>query len=269
MLIIGEKINGTRKEVGAAIAARDAARIRGLARAQVEAGAQYLDVNAGTAPENEPEDLVWLVRTVQEEVDVPLCLDSPNSAALRAALLETRTPPLINSISGEPYRLAESLPLAAKHGCPVLALALDDTGMPKNVDDRMRVIRHLFEETRKAGIPDASVYVDPLIIAVSTGDEQGNIVLETIRRVRAEFPEAHVTGGLSNVSFGMPARTLINRAFLVLTTAAGLDSAIMDPTDRELLGILLAAEALLGQDRFCRNYNRAFRAGRIGKPVRK
>lgn len=267
MLIIGEKINGTRAEVAAAIAARDEAKIRELARAQVEAGADYLDVNAGTSAGEEPEALVWLVRTVQEEVDVPLSLDTPNPAALEAALAEVRRTPLVNSISGERERLAGSLPLAAAHGCPVIALALDDTGMPKDADDRLRVIRRLLEETRRAGIPDESVYVDPLIMAISTGDEQGAIALETMRRVRAELPEAHLTGGLSNVSFGMPARGLINRAFIVLAIAAGLDVAITDPTNRDLMGTILAAEAVLGRDRFCRNYTSAFRAGRIGTAV--
>ncbi len=264
MLIIGEKINGTRREVAEAIATRDEGKIRELALTQVEAGSAYLDVNAGTTPEEEPDDLVWLVRTVQSATTVPLCLDSPNSVALGAALAECATTPMINSISGEGYRLKDTLPLAADNGCPVVALALDDTGMPTGVDDRLAVIRSLIEKTRGAGIPDEHVYVDPLIIAISTGDKQGRIALEVMRRTREEFPETHLTGGLSNISFGMPARSLLNRAFGVLAIAAGLDTVIADPTDRDLIGLFLAAEALLGRDRFCRAYNGAFRAGRIG-----
>jgi 5-methyltetrahydrofolate corrinoid/iron sulfur protein methyltransferase len=264
LLIIGEKINGTRKEVAAAIAARDADKIRDLARTQVEAGANYLDINAGTSPALEPEAMSWLVRTVQQEVDTPLSIDTPNPVALAAALAEVKQTPLVNSISGERERLERILPLAAEHGCPLIMLALDDTGMPKTVDDRMRVIGQLLERTDDAGIPQDKLFIDPLIMAISTGDEQGNVALETMRRVREQIPDAHITGGLSNISFGMPIRSLINRAFVVLAIAAGMDSAIMDPTNRDMIGMILAAEALVGKDRFCRSYNRAFRDGRIG-----
>lgn len=264
MQIIGEKINGTRREVAEAIAARDGDTIRRLAIAQADAGSAYLDVNAGTPPDREPDDLCWLVETVQDAVEVPLCLDSANAAALAAALPECARTPMVNSVSGERYRLEGPLPLAAAHSCPVVALALDDSGMPTGVEDRLAVVHRLIGETRGVGIPDEHVYVDPLIIAVSTGDEQGAIALEVMRRVRAELPDVHLTGGLSNVSFGMPARSLLNRAFAVLAIQAGLDTLIADPTDRELLGLILATGALLGRDRFCRTYNTAFRAGRIG-----
>jgi 5-methyltetrahydrofolate--homocysteine methyltransferase len=264
LLIIGEKINGTRKEVAAAIAARDADKIRDLARTQVEAGANYLDINAGTSPALEPEAMSWLVRTVQQEVDTPLSIDTPNPVALAAALAEVKQTPLVNSISGERERLERILPLAAEHGCPLIMLALDDTGMPKTVDDRMRVIGQLLERTDDAGIPQDRLFIDPLIMAISTGDEQGNVALETMRRVREQIPDAHITGGLSNISFGMPARSLINQAFVVLAISAGMDSAIMDPTNRDLIGMILAAESLVGKDRFCRTFNGAFRDGRIG-----
>jgi len=186
LLIIGEKINGTRKEVAAAIAARDADKIRELARTQVEAGANYLDVNAGTSPDLEPEVMRWLVRTVQQEVDTPLSIDTPNPLALAAALDEATQTPLVNSISGETERLERILPQAAEHGCPLIMLALDDTGMPKTVDDRMRVIGQLLERTDDAGIPQDRLFIDPLIMAISTGDEQGNVALETMRRVREQ-----------------------------------------------------------------------------------
>jgi 5-methyltetrahydrofolate--homocysteine methyltransferase len=267
MLIIGEKINGTRKEVREAVTARDVEFIQTLARGQVEAGAGYLDVNAGTSPDREPEDLAWLVQTVQAAVEVPLCLDSANPKALAAAMPVVGQTPMINSISGEPDRLENILPLAAKHGCAVIALALDDQGIPKGVDGRMAVVAKLFTATRKAGVPDETVYLDPLVMAIATDNQGGAVALETMRRVRAEFPEAHLTGGLSNVSFGLPARTLVNQAFLTLALGAGMDSAIMDPTDRALYGALLAAQVVLGRDRHCLNFSRAFRAGKIGKPA--
>lgn len=264
MLIIGEKINGTRKEVARAVQERDAEFIRGLAERQAEAGADFLDVNAGTNPDREPDDLVWLVRIVQDAVDKPLCLDSANPKALAAALAEVRTTPMVNSISGEPDRLSGILPLAAKHGCHLIALALDDSGIPKGTEGRLTVIRRLFDETRRAGVPDDRVYVDPLAMAVATDNQACVIALETIRTVHAEFPEAHFTAGLSNVSFGLPARSLINQAFLSLALAAGLDSAILDPTDRNLMATLFATEVVLGRDRYCMKYSKAFRSGRIG-----
>lgn len=264
MVIIGEKINGTRKEVAAAIAARDEGRIRALAREQVEGGAHYLDVNAEVEPAKEPEVLSWLVKIVQDEVDVPLSLDTANPAALQAALEVVASPPIVNSISGERRRLEGMLPVAAAHGCPVILLALEDGGMPRNVEDRMRAIEKLFVATRHAGIEDGKVYVDPMILAVATGDEQAGIALETMRQVRGAYPQAHLTAGASNISYGLPGRTLLNRAFLVLAIAAGLDSVIADPCERDLMGTILAAEVLTGKDRFCRSYTTAYRNGRLG-----
>jgi 5-methyltetrahydrofolate corrinoid/iron sulfur protein methyltransferase len=261
--IIGEKINGTRPAVAVAIAERDAGFIQSLAVRQAEAGANRIDVNAGTRPDREPDDLRWLAETVQAVTGLPLCLDSASPAALAAALAVTHEPPLINSVSGEPGRLAGVLPLAANHGCPVIALALDGAGIPAGPGERLAVIRRLLAATRAAGLPDGRVYVDPLVMAVSTATQAGAVALEVIAAVRAEFPDAHVIAGLSNVSFGLPARHLVNRTFLALAMAAGLDSAICDPLDRELRATLLATELLLGRDRHCLSYTRAYRSGHL------
>ena len=264
MLIIGEKINGTRKLVNKAVQERDAAHIRHLAVSQVEAGAEALDINAGTLPDREPDDMVWLINTVQEAVDTPLCLDSANPEALLAGISATRQVPIINSISMEEQRIRGVLPIVAKHGCRVLALALDGSTISMSCEGRMAVVRRLFEETRKAGVKDEDVFVDALIMSVGTESEACLTTLATMRAILAEYPKAHLTGGLSNVSFGLPARTLLNRAFLTLAVAAGLDSAIADPTDRGLMETLYATNAVLGLDQNCRQYNRAFRAGKIG-----
>lgn len=261
--IIGEKINGTRAAVAKAINGRDSAFIAALAAAQAEAGAHRIDVNAGTRPDREPDDLRWLAEVVQAAVDLPLCLDSANPAALAAALAVTRTPPLINSVSAEPGRLDEVLPLARDNGCPVIALALDEAGIPADGEQRLAVIRRLLAATRAAGLPDSDVYVDPLVMAVSTAPQAGAVALSVIAAVRAGFPAAHLIAGLSNVSFGLPARHLVNRTFLALAVAAGLDSAICDPLDRDLQATLLATELLLGRDRHCLSFTRAYRAGRL------
>lgn len=266
MLIIGEKINGTLKKVGAAVLERDAAFIQDLARRQAEAGASYIDVNAGTPATREPEDLVWLVETVQAVVEVPLCLDSANPCALAAALERTARPPLINSISGEESRLTGILPLIPGRTAGVIAMLLDDAGMPKGVEDRLRVAHNIIERTRAAGIPDEQVYIDPLVMAVATQQNGALVALETMRTLRAQYPSIRFSVGLSNVSFGLPLRSLVNQAFLTLALYEGLDAAIMDPLDRGLMGMLLAAEVVLGRDRFCRRYTGAYRAGRLCRP---
>ncbi len=266
MLIIAEKINGTLKKVGQAVLDRDAAFIQDLARRQAEAGADYLDVNAGTPATREADDLVWLVETVQAVTDLPLCLDSANPKALAAALERTARPPLINSISGEESRLTEILPLIPGRTAGVIAMLLDDTGMPKGVEDRLRVAHKILERTRAAGIPDEQVYVDPLVMAVATQQDGARVALETIRTLRGQYPAVRFSVGLSNVSFGLPLRSLVNQAFLTLALYEGLDAAIMDPLDRGVMSALLATEVVLGRDRFCRRYTGAYRAGRLCRP---
>ncbi len=266
MQIIGEKINGTRKQVKQAIADRDVDFIQRLARRQAEAGSTWLDVNAGTPPDREPDDLVWLVETVQAVADVPLCLDSANPQALAAALKVVNQTPMINSISGEPQRLENVLPFVVEHGCPVIALAMDEKGIPESSEARLAVARRVLEATRAAGVPDARVYVDALTLTLSTDVQSAMLFCDTVRAVRAEYPDVHFVSGLSNISFGLPARSYINRAFLTLALAAGLDCAILDPLDRELKATLLAAELVLGRDRYCLTYTRAYRAGAFDKP---
>jgi len=261
MKIIGEKINGTRKSVARAIRERDAEFIISLAKAQVDAGADLLDINAGSTPDNETQDLIWLVETVQDAIDIQLCLDSSRPEPLMAALKVVSQKPMINSISGEPSRLEEILPLAAENNCELIALALDEGGIPKTAEDRMQVIRSMVEKTRNAGLADEKLYIDPLVLSIATDMEAGNTTLKVIQQIRREFPEAHITMGLSNVSFGLPSRHLINSKFLTLALAVGMDSAIIDPTDKNMSQALAVTELLLGRDRFCRNYTNAHRAG--------
>jgi cobalamin-dependent methionine synthase I len=266
MRMIGEKINGTRQRVAQAIEERDAAVIRDLAVKQAEAGATWLDVNAGTYPSREPDDLIWLVETIQSVVEVPLCLDSANPQALATAIQVVERTPMINSINGEPQRLAGILPLVAEHGCQVIALAMDDKGIPETCEQRMEVACKVMEATRASGVPDGNVYVDPLAMTLAANTESALITLDTIRAIRREFPDAHLTMGLSNISFGLPARSHINRAFLTLALAAGLDCAILDPLDGKMRAALVAAELVLGHDRHCLKYTRAYRAGLFNGP---
>ncbi len=261
MKIIAEKINGTRKRVAQAIAERDAGFIRDLAIKQAEAGSAWLDVNAGTLPEKEPADLVWLIENIQAVVDTPLSLDSANPAALEVAIQAVDKTPMINSISGEPDRLQKILPLVAEHNCDVIALAMDDKRIPDTFEERMLIIDRVIAATRAANVPDDKVYVDPLVMTIATANQSAVIACDTIRAVHEKYPDVHFTMGLSNISFGLPARKQINRGLLMLAMQAGLDSAILDPLDRELQAAILTTRLLLGQDNYCLDYVRASRKG--------
>jgi cobalamin-dependent methionine synthase I len=266
--IIGEKINGTRKRVKQAIEERDATFIQNLAKEQASAGADWLDANAGTAPQREPEDLIWLVENIQAAVDTPICLDSANPKALETAIKAVNKTPMINSISLEPNRLEGVLPIVAAHKCSAVALAMDEKGIPKTKDERIAIIGRMLEKTRSLGIPDGNLYFDPLAMTIATGNENGLIFFDTIREIRKQFPDVHMTCGLSNISFGMPpVRSFINRVFLAFSMQAGLDCAICDPNNQDIKTTILAAELLLGQDKHCLKFTRAFRAGVFNKPV--
>lgn len=264
MIIIGEKINGTRKAVAAAIRERDAAFIRDLAISQAEGGSTYLDVNAGTAPDREPDDMAWLVGIIQEGCDLPLCLDSANPAALRAGLGIVKQRAMINSVSGEQTRIDGVLPLALEHKTDLILLALDDHGIPETVDGRMEIVRKLVGLAVNGGLAEEKLHIDPLVTAISTGTKNAMLTFETIRSIKKEFPNVHITGGASNISFGMPLRPIINRYFMALAIQAGLDSAIINPNDRELKAAIMTAEMLMDRDKYCLNFNKAFRAGKIG-----
>jgi 5-methyltetrahydrofolate--homocysteine methyltransferase len=179
---------------------------------------------------------------------------------------EVNKTPMINSISGEPSRLEGILPIVAEYGCPVIALCMDEKGIPATGEGRLEVIRKVFAAARAVGVPDENLYVDPLAMTISTNTEAGKVILNAMRAIRVEFPAAHISCGLSNISFGLPVRSLINRTFLALALEAGMDAAIIDPNDRELQRVIYAAELLLGRDRHCLNYTRAFRAGKLEDP---
>jgi len=175
--------------------------------------------------------------------------------------------PIVNSLSGEKDRIENVLPLACEAQSELIVLALDDNGIPKTVEQRVEIISHLVEMTRKGGLADDHLYVDPLITTLSTDTESGNLAFDAMRSIKKAFPEVHLTAGLSNISFGLPSRSIVNQAFAVLAIDAGLDSAIIDPQNIQLQSILFAAEMVLGRDRFCLNYTRAFREGRVVNPA--
>ena len=261
MIVIGEKINGTREEVARAIGERNANFIQDLARRQAEQGADFLDLNAGTHPDQEPEDMAWLVNTVQEVTDTALVLDSTNPQALAAGIQAARRLPMLNSLSGEKARVEGVLPLACRHQARLVILALDDRGIPPTAHGRLEIVRRLVELTRRGGLPDDHLYIDPVVTTIATNQNSGLLAFEAMRLIKKEFPQAHLTCGLSNISFGQPSRSLINQAFAALAIGAGLDSAILDPCDQGLRAMIYAAELVLGRDRDCLAYAQAHRQG--------
>lgn len=262
MIIIGEKINSTLKSVKPAIENYDATFIQELAKRQYDAGASYIDVNAGMFYNDEPERLEWLVKTVQESIDAPLSIDSPNPKALEKALKANKNgKPIINSITDEKERFNSVLPLVVDYKAGIIALCMDDTGMPETAEDRVKVSESLISKLTKEGVSIEDIYIDPMIRPIGTGSHYGVVALETMHKVKSEFPGVHIACGLSNISFGIPARKLMNQAFLIAALAAGMDGAILDPLDNKLMSFVYAGEALLGIDDFCMNYITRFREG--------
>jgi 5-methyltetrahydrofolate--homocysteine methyltransferase len=263
VIIVGEQINTSRKRIARAVEARDRDAILEVARAQKDAGADFIDVNAGTFLGRETECLCWLVETIQAEVEGPLCLDSPNPDALGAAIERHRGEPLINSISLEEERWDALLPVVTGHPCQVVALCMSADSMPRTTEDKVQVATDLVERLTVAGVARERVLVDPLVQPVSVDPSLGPATLAAIERIRVEL-QVRTICGLSNVSFGLPERRLINRTFLTLALGRGLSAAILDPTDRGLMAALLAAEMVLDRDEFCERYLDAYGDGRLG-----
>lgn len=264
MLIVGEKINTSRKKIAEAVERSDKDFIVEIARRQAEAGAHFIDVNAGTFVERESDCLCWLVETVQEEVDLPLCLDSPNPEALKAALALHRGEAMINSISLEKERYEALLPVVTGIPCRIIALCMAETAMPVGADQRLDAANDIITRLGEAGIPHEKIYVDPLIQPVSVDTGVAGEALKAITSIMAAFPKVKTICGLSNVSFGLPSRGLLNRNFLTLALSSGLSAAILDPTDAHLMATLRAAEVLLDKDPYCEKYIDAYQAGILG-----
>lgn len=263
MLIIGERINCTRKQIGKAAGERDAEFIRRVAREQVEAGAEMLDVNGGLAGQ-ELELLPWLVDTVQEEVGdtVPLCLDSPNREALARALPRCRRRPLINSVTAEEERLSALIPVIKEHQAGIVALCMTERP-PTTAGERLAIAETLVSRLTGSGIPADSIYVDPCVFPVSTDAAAGRAVLDSLADIKTRGWGVKTICGLSNVSYGLPVRKLLNQTFMVLAMAQGLDAVIVDPCDRRMMAGIFAASALLGLDEFCMGYLAAQQAGKL------
>ncbi|MDF1591906.1 MAG: dihydropteroate synthase [Desulfobacterales bacterium] len=261
MIIIAERINSSRKTIAAAITAGDAAFIRNEAKAQDLAGADYIDVNAGTFVGEEIEKLQWIIAAVQAATDKPLCIDSPDPKVISAVVPLAKKAPMINSITLEPVRLEGILPMAAERKAKVIALCQSKDAMAETAEDKVKLAEKLVEKVTAAGIALDDLYIDPLVYPLSTDIRSATETLNAIEKIMKAFPGVHTTCGLTNVSYGLPGRKLVNRTFLTAAILRGLDSVIMDPTDRQLYGALKAALAVSGRDEFCMGLIRAYREG--------
>ena len=259
-VMIGERINPTRrKKLSETLAAGNFSVALEDARAQVAAGAQVLDVNAGVPGADEPKLLADLTRALMAEVDAPLCLDSANPAALDAALSVYTGKALLNSTTGEEKSMNSVLSLAGRYHAAVIAVLTDDTGIPPTPEARLEVARKIVQRASDYGVPREDVVVDCLALTVSADSNAGRVTLDTMQLVRQELG-VNLSLGASNVSFGLPERKAINAAYLALAVARGLTAAITDPTVPELRTMLLACDLLMGHDEFAMNWIRAYRA---------
>jgi 5-methyltetrahydrofolate--homocysteine methyltransferase len=257
-VIVGERINPTgRRKLAAALQAGDMALVLESAAAQVAAGAEVLDINVGVPGLDEVAMLPKVVTVVAEATDVPICIDTPNPAALAAALKVVPGKPLVNSVNGEETSLRSVLPLVKDRGAAVIGLTMDDNGIPMDVESRVKVAGKILERAAKLGIPAADVIIDPLVLTVGADSHAGVVTLATIERVRKEFGVS-INLGASNVSFGLPDRHTINQAFLALAVGRGANCLITDPG--RLAGIIRATDLLLGRDEYAARYIAYFRA---------
>ena len=263
MKIIGELINASRKVIATAIEHQDKAAIQKAASDQFKNGTDFIDVNAGIFVDKEADHLKWLVSSVQEVVDAPCCIDSPDPQAIEAALSLHKGTAMINSISLEKDRYDALLPIVAGTDLKVVALCMSDEGMPQTVEDRMRIADELVNKLLQKNVLMDNIYVDPLVQPIATKDDFGIEFINAVEEIMTTFEGIHTICGLSNISYGLPERKFLNQTFMIMAIAKGLDAAIVNPLDKRMMANIMAAEALAGKDSFCGNYLKAFRAKKL------
>ena len=259
-VIIGERINPTGRKVLAA-EMKDGVmdRVRSDAKAQTDAGAHMLDVNAGIPAIDEPALLVAAIKAVMEVSDAPICIDSSIIEALEAGLSAYEGKALVNSVTAEEDRMARILPLVKKHGAAVIGMANDETGISMVPAERLELARRIVERAVDHGIPREDVIIDPIAMTVAADPTCGLVTLETMRLIRDELGN-NMTCGASNVSFGLPDRPTVNAAFLPLAMHAGLTCAITNPLEAHVRRAILAGDLLLGHDEYAMRWISSYRA---------
>jgi 5-methyltetrahydrofolate--homocysteine methyltransferase len=265
MLVIGEKINASNRSVAEAIARRDREFVASLARAEADAGADFIDINSGMkngSQEYEAETMEWLVEVVQGATDKPLAIDSEVASLIEAGLGKYQGERLIiNSVTAEPDRLASIGSLAAEHHAWLVALAMGTNGIPSSVEERLDACEQIMAYLTRLGFTAEQIFFDPLIPPIAVDSTQGIITLKTLEQIKSRYPGVKTVLGLSNISYGLPRRGLVNRAFLLMAAYAGLDAVILNPLDTKMMSLIKVADMLTGKDASCRGYMRAHQKG--------
>lgn len=266
MIIIGEKINGAIPSVKQAIINRDEVLIRQRAAAQAAAGAAFIDCAPSTVPELEYETMVWLIKLIQAEVNTPICIDSPNAELLKRILEEGHVarPGMVNSVNEEGTKCETIFPVIAGTDWHVVGLTCDQSGIPLDVDKKIDIAKRIIDKADHYGVKLSNLHIDPCVMALPTCATAMENFEQCILRIHEYAPEVKVTGAISNISFEMPARKYVNAACMAMAVRAGLDSAILDPCNMDMMGAIYAAEALAMKDKSGRKYNRAYRQGKFG-----
>ena len=265
MLVIGENINASNRSVAEAIAREDREFFESLAKAEAAAGADFIGVNAGMARgslDQETATMEWLVEVVQGATDKPLAIDSATPSVIEAGLGKYRGERLIiNSVTAEPERLVSIGSLAAERQSWLVALAMGPNGIPSSVEERLAACEQIMAHLTQLGLPAEQIFFDPLMLPVATDSGQGIVTLKTLEQIKSRYPAAKTVLGLSNISYGLPYRRLVNRAFLLMAAYAGLDAVILNPLDAKMMSFIKVADMLTGKDPSCRRYIRAHRKG--------
>ena len=251
--IIGERLNSTSEEVQRILHSRDAGALIELARKQLEGGASVLDINASMLMDDEEDSAVWAADTITDALSIPIAFDSPSTGVLLRSISRFGGDAFCNSLTCDDDVLGDGLPAIAEAGAGVFIMLKSAAGIPDTAGGRIELAERAVSRCEKAGIPPERVYLDPLFSPLATTQGGLAIVLETIVLLSEHFPACNRIGGLSNISFGLPMRRLLNRTFLAMAVAAGLTAVICDPTDEKLMETLKVAEALTGLDPGCRD----------------
>lgn len=271
MLIIGENINASSRRVAEAIRTRNSTFFQELILRCAQ-NADYLDVNVGGGKGStgqEIDDMKWLIDIICEVTDKAIVVDSANPEVIEAGLEQgvslraerSNRVAMINSVNAEQARLEAIGPLVAEYQVDVIALAMDDNGIPSRVEERIRACDLILEGLSRYNIPAEKVYFDPLVLPIGVDTTQGQVTLKTLEQIKARYPKAKTVVGLSNISYGLPQRSMINDAFLLMLIYVGLDSVIVNPLHSNTIGSIELGEMLLGKDTHCKKYLKAYRMG--------
>ncbi|RHO61112.1 methyltetrahydrofolate cobalamin methyltransferase [Eubacterium sp. AM05-23] len=266
MIIIGEKINGAIPSIRTAIEEKNEQLIGERAEAQAKAGADFIDCAPSTSTDIEYDTMVWLINIIQQVTEIPICIDSPNEKLLKRIFEEghVKRPGMINSVNEERSKCETIFPLIAGTEWEVVGLTCDQEGIPMSVERKVEIAKSMIDKAVKYGVALNKLHIDPCVMALSTSASAMENFEECIMRIHEYAPEVKVTGAISNISFEMPVRSLVNKSCITLAIKAGLDSAIIDPCNFEMIGTIYATEALTMRDKSGRKYNRAFRKGKFG-----